>query len=159
MEQLCALDVPQNVHLSKGRLGRNPEGANGVASEHEVIARLLRSGHKVAVPVVDDDGVDLIVNYRTTVQVKMSGLFQVTQGPNPERYHYNIFKSPSKTWNADVFAFHGVGAEADTWWVIPAAVIRASGHKSAYNLRPPSAFDASPRFHEWIDAWHVFDEH
>lgn len=142
---------------SRGRMGRSPQGAIGRASEFEVIARLLRSGHKVAVPVVDDDGVDLVVNYRTTVQVKMSGVFQVAQGPNPEKYQYNIFKSPSKTWNADVFIFHGVGPLGDTWWVIPAGVLADYGHSSSQSLRPPTVANPTPRWHEWIDAWHVFD--
>lgn len=85
----------------------------GVAAEHAAIARLLDLGHKVAVPVTDDDGVDLIVNYRWTVQVKSAAKRNVAgslvvnlqttrsaerrQRPHGVRDHVDIFLFRDRT--------------------------------------------------------------
>jgi hypothetical protein len=58
--------LPANPVISSDGIGATAKGHRAVAL---LIARLLEIGHKIATPVVDDDGVDLIVNYRITVQV------------------------------------------------------------------------------------------
>lgn len=92
----------------------------GAASEHLAIARLLELGHRVAVPVVDDDGVDLIVNYRVTVQVKSSQLHDRGDG----FFCYRFWVTPergsehprTRDLHVDVFLLHG--RETNEWWVV-----------------------------------------
>src|SRR3990172_7695085 len=59
----------------------------GALAEIRLIAELLGRGHRVAQPVSDDDGVDLIVNYRTCVQVK-----SCARPREPGSYHFNVVR-------------------------------------------------------------------
>lgn len=91
----------------------------GHIAEQWAIAECLERGFHVAVPVVDDDGVDLIVNYRNTVQVKS------TMAPCWERENRLIWrmnKNPHvRHRNADYFAL--CWFEARRWWIFPRDVI------------------------------------
>lgn len=137
--------------------------AAGRACELLVAARLLELGHKVAVPIVDDDGIDLIVNYRTTVQVKSSRLVDVAPASLRGRYRYFVFKSIRWAWNADVFVFRGVEpGQRDAWWIVPSSVLRDTGVKGAISLLPPGTSSGkfgkwSPAFAPYVDRWELFD--
>jgi hypothetical protein len=125
--------------------------AKGTASEYGAIAKLLRLGHKVAVPVVDDDGVDLIVNYRTLVQVKSTTSRHVVTGYpvlSPGRWVRDTrsdrapkFRSIAEHVDIVVIEATDVG-----WWVMPRDVI---GGKRNFSL--------GPRADQWRDAWSLFD--
>lgn len=130
----------------------------GRAIEFKTIWKLLEQGHKIAVPVVDDHGIDLVVNYRTTVQVKGR-----STRTNRNSYSFNVGKQPTRGgaagYPADVYIFHGVQDEA--WWVVPKAALAATGrHNGSVNI----CLDSSgPRkrwngLMQWRDAWSVFDD-
>lgn len=117
---------------------------DGRVSEQLAIARLLTLGHHVAVPVIDDDGVDLIVNYRLKVQVKSSSLRD-----GGERVFYRFATAPMRSGgrrdaHVDVYVLHG--RDTDEWWVVSAA-----------NLRTMASFSRSPGSTLDKDAWGVFD--
>jgi hypothetical protein len=127
--------------------------ATGIAAEAELVAALLKLGHKVAIPCCDDDGVDLIVNYRTLVQVKASahrnprGLLKVGGGA----------RGPLIRDHVDIFAAHALDSGA--WWFVPGDVFRSSGANNgvwfaehARNVRCRATMLSG-----WRDAWHVFD--
>jgi hypothetical protein len=130
MDRLFALpdlssDAPVSGTLSASRLG--------VLSEHAAISKLLAVGWHVAVPVVDDDGVDLVVNYRHKVQVR--GTRATT--PNAvncwvfsysKRYGYRHDGSrrPRPTqMAADFLLCHA--APIDAWWVVPREWLHEAG--------------------------------
>lgn len=131
--------------------------ALGAAVEHAVIGRLLEAGRKVAVPVVDDDGVDLVVDYAVKVQVKScAGLRSRSDGnvkwefdgrtPGRDGRSHDGNAGRRRVVVADVFVFFA--REERIWWVVPAAEVRGSRFK----ITPGGANDA-----RWRDAWNVFD--
>jgi hypothetical protein len=118
--------------LESNRIGR--------VAEHLAIARLLELGHKVAVPVVDDDGVDLVVDYSVKVQVKSSGFVA------PDGYlQVALANSRKVRYSADVFLFYNrlVGA----FYVFPADAVGAG-----YKMK------LCPKHECWREAWHVFSD-
>lgn len=106
--------------MSQPGIGSSAFGAKAV---HLAIAELLRRGHRVAVPVVDDDGVDLVVDYRVTVQVKSASLRVARPVLG---YSYPAFKwfLGTKRRTADVFLLHAAGDERDRWFVVRGDVVR-----------------------------------
>jgi hypothetical protein len=125
--------------------------AAGASSEMLVVSRLLLLGHRVALPVLDDDGVDLIVDHRTTVQVKSAA--QVRHGGYLFCGGHGL---PLLRSHVDVVVLHG--REGDHWWVVPTSVLRNAGVGKTVRI-PIPGMDPSrqPRFAEWLDAWPVFD--
>lgn len=124
--------------------------AKGTATELEVIARLLRLGHKVATPVVDDDGVDLIVDYRTLVQVKYTGLKHPKTGAG-------IF-CPIRTVRAregDARRRVSIAAHVDVVVVEVAAVGFFVVPRDVIGDRRNVYF--GPGMEQWREAWSVFD--
>ena len=132
--------------------------AIGASSEHLAVAKLLSLGHKVAIPVVDDDGVDLVVNYRLAVQVKSR------QEPiNGTSYVFNFNRSrgrgPRPLSAADVWICHGV--KDDAWWVLPTAwIMEAGGGNGSLSLslvvqRQSKNAELSGVCRE---AWHLLDK-
>lgn len=132
---------------------RWPRNNIGSATEHLTIAKLLELGYRVAVPVVDDDGVDLVVNYHFRVQVKCSRLHDM----QPGAYPYWTFKSPTG-WRADVYIFRGVSEPIDRWWITPHATLEANGLPSTVTVHP---FRGCGKWGSLLagfeNAWHVFD--
>lgn len=124
----------------------------GAVSEHLVIAKLLALGHRVAIPVVDDDGVDLVVDYRRTVQVKSSMAANVHNG-----HRFHVFTDPKNRWKADYFVFHGRGELPDTFWVVPGGVLREENVGQSVSLHPDKG-GRSSRFARYIDAWHLLED-
>jgi hypothetical protein len=123
--------------------------AVGAAAEHEAISVLLRRGLKVAVPVVDDDGVDLVVGYRVAVQVKYTA--QTTRDGCPllcvarwVRRHASeqpVWKPFPAHVDVLMVLVEGVG-----WYVIPRERV---GDRR--NMTLGRSMD------EWREAWSVFD--
>lgn len=137
-------------------LSPSRDAAIGVAAENLAISVLLRRGHKVAVPVVDDDGVDLIVDYRLRVQVKSSSRRVVTTNP-PYSYAAYMFSGLNKSLGkVEFFLFHGVGDDGtDRWWVVPAAALAGCG--PSVNIYEGSVRGTSARLMAYENAWELLD--
>lgn len=129
------------------------DAAVGLLGEQLAIVELMRRGFKVAVPVVDDDGVDLVVNYRLRVQVKSSGRQRVEPLRGYVYYQYAWSQLDRSRGKCDFFALHALAADrSDRWWVVPAAAmplrndlrfsedasrgwgLRLSGYENAWEL-------------------------
>jgi len=128
--------------------------ALGKASEYELTAELLRRGHNVAIPVVDDHAVDLVVNYRLRVQVKSS------QRNRQGGYSFSggVASGSLLRGSAEIFVLYGRGP--DVWWIIPrSALERCAGDAKGIGLnpKPTSRSGKSTELNEWIDAWHLFE--
>lgn len=120
---------------------------------------LMGRGHWVAQPLSRDDPIDLIVDHRTTVQVKCSGapikdapLYRFTIG------HHSASPGPPKNLFGDIFLFHG--RAHDAWWVVPGEVVRRRVRGRFVNL---SISDKPYRTHysellEYRDAWSLFGD-
>lgn len=147
-------DVASSVAVNAAPDGRWASSATGKVSELAATARLLALGRKVAVPVVDDDGVDLVVDYRVRVQVK-SALAPKTW-ETVSGYEYSAYRFDSKRgWsNADVFVLHG--QDADRWWVVPAAALIGLGRSVSF-YEGPGRGRARAIAARYEDAWDVFD--
>lgn len=132
---------------------RADTSAYGALAEHLAITELLRRGHKVAVPVVDDDGVDLVVNYSVRVQVKNAHRRPAEVQPG---YVYDKFSWASKRgWvAADVFLLHGQDGIKSRWWVVPASELL--GHGNSLVLYVSGAGKRQARVAAYEDAWSVF---
>lgn len=147
---------------------------DGYISESEAINRLLALGHKVAKPVIDDDGVDLIVNYRTTVQVKsrqrmkgrdgsLTGSYAFGLPGKARRYRSNgetVYGRPHAEF-ADVLMCHA--RDIDVWWIVRREDLRFAGlspTSQAISFRPePSSESRYSQINVLArEAWHVFDE-
>lgn len=126
-----------------------PPAVGSAAKGHRavalLIARLLELGHKVAVPVVDDDGVDLIVNYRITVQVKATA-FQHSKGG--WQVSNNRADGPVARPHVDVLALYVIPIEM--WWHLPRGTI---GNANSVTVWTTSHRGRS----QWRDAWHVYN--
>lgn len=131
------VEVGENEWLAHSRFGR--------AAEFLAMAELLERGHKVAQPIVDDDGVDIVVNYGTRVQVKASS--------QTENGHLVVSLRGWKGTRRDARYAH-----VDVWmffdrvtrvfFVIPAGAM------------PPvtGRVTLTQKYHPWREAWHVFDD-
>lgn len=118
----------------------------GALSEMRAIQVLLERGFKVAIPVVDDDGVDMVVNYRRTVQVKSSARmghagrfpswhFGFTASWNYRKDGSRSYRPQSAT--ADFWVCHAV--PVDAWWIVPREALLETG----FRVKPGSAFSLS----------------
>lgn len=155
---------PYSVPLDSARSGQNQLRAQrGCVAEHRAIVALLERGHKVAVPVVDDDGVDLIVDYRLTVQVKSTSLAGPTWQFALGGGYYGAdgiraYRQPPDAHIALCFA-----ETIQTWWVVPMRWLREAGLRSTtmgFSLAWPvrrrtqyAALSSTCR-----EAWHLLDE-
>lgn len=142
----------------------------GAVSEYLAIAKLLELGHRVAVPVVDDAGVDLIVDYRTTVQVKMrteatepgGNSFPFPLGRGRYRRDGEYVRGLKGGGNqADILLCHAVAPDA--WWVIPWAWLFESGWTTdtlgfGLTLEPTRASKYGALSQRTREAWHLFGE-
>lgn len=123
--------------------------ASGMATQMEVVAELLRRGHKVAVPVVDDDGVDLVVNYCVKVQVKFTSVTNPNGIPIlSARRMTRRRPGEGVTWRAiadhvDVVVVLAAGVG---FFVFPWSVVTAKRNVAL-----------GPGMDQWRGAWSVFD--
>jgi hypothetical protein len=147
-------DALSPVPEANGRVERRGRDtiAKGAASEVAAIGRLLALGHRVAIPFVDDHGVDLVVNYRVVVQVKGREAQQVAG----MTYNFSLkrLQQPELRRHLDVFLFHA--QDIDVWWVVPRAALDELGVVSNVCLGTTyaSRFRDLDRFRE---AWEFFD--
>lgn len=93
-------------------------------------------------PLVDDHTVDLIVNYRITVQVKSASSRDV-------RGRLSISLGARLPDHVDVLAVYAL--DACRWWFIPAEHVGIGRTVKLHEgwKRGPST---------WLDSWHIFDE-
>lgn len=124
---------------SAERVAPSRYAALGTAAEMLLAALLLERGHNVAVPLVDDDGVDLIVDYRTLVQVKTSGS-RSEHGSLVVELRNNS-KVSSLRPHIDVVAVFD--REGRRWWFVPGSEVSSN----RLRLR-----DDSP----WMENWGSF---
>lgn len=130
--------------------------AYGAVAEHLAVVELLRRGHRVAIPVVDDDGVDLVVNYSLRVQVKNATRLPIEPKPG---FVYEKFAWRSKrSWSeADIFMLHGVDTGVSRWWIVPAEHLIGAGASLALYVggtRRMTSLQTAVRSCE--DAWGLF---
>jgi len=111
--------------------------AAGQAAELLLAARLLQRGHRVAVPIVDDDGVDLVVDYRLSVQVKLAER-------NGHGWRVKLRHHGQQIIRPHVNVLAAYVPEIDTWWHIP---IKGMTNTSAIGLIESS----------WREAWDVYE--
>ena len=130
--------------------------AVGQIAEYRAVAELLARGHRVARPVVDDDGVDLIVDYGTTVQVKSTSGWDAAKGRF--RFHTRSGSGIRQQYRAGAVKV-GVPANVDVllchslaeglWWVMPAEALE---RRSNANVVPGNRLD------HYRDNWRLFEE-
>lgn len=135
--------------------------AAGVAAEHLAIAELLLRGHAVAKPVVDEDGVDLVVDYRYRVQVKSS-----THAVIGSKY---VAKTPRTGSQTTYLTCHtsrgrrGHGAGVKRYEVDFILIFDARpGYRNFYvvpgsAVTPAGTTALTPKYEEYSEAWHLFD--
>lgn len=127
------------------------------AVEMMAAAKLMLLGHHVAVPL-EDDGVDLIVDYRWCVQVKCS-----SERDSYGRLKVKLNKSTRGRrgvyLNPHVNALVVFARDTERWWVVPLSAFR-SGVPSQFEVTEHLA-PARTKLSElssFLDAWWVFDE-
>lgn len=139
--ELRLFDLPKTVltvedAVSLGgidRAERLARLARGTMSEHAAIVRLLERGHKVAKPVLDDEGADLWIDCRYRLQVKASTSSSHGRGNTwrfiGRSYYYRADGSRgvhgADVHGADFFLCHAV--PADAWWIVPTERLRDLG--------------------------------
>lgn len=122
-----------------------------------VVSELLDRGHAVAIPV-HDEGVDLVVNYSTKVQIKSSG---------PRRSRNA--KSASFTWRilnlrgVDLVVLVGRRDGRTRYWIVPINIFDEYRDVEAVSI--PTNYDAPIRrprrftsLYEFEDRWDLFDD-
>ena len=116
-----------------------PASLVGAAAQFMLAGKLMALGHRVAVALVDDDGVDLIVNYRTLVQVKSSGYRE-----RRDQLSVDLGIAP----HVDAVALHA--NDNGSWWIVPAHLLRGMSRVRVSERH-------ATRYGPWCEAWHVFD--
>jgi hypothetical protein len=155
-------DIPAAAEVSDlARASEITSSAFGAIAEQEAIVELVKRGHRVAVPVVDDDGVDLVVNYRTTVQVKAttarleSGQVVVSIFSGKD----NGAKVPGLREHVDALIVR-VPAD-DAWFIFPRSILEEVNayrkHSLAFHLSPSGTRGISRVLSTYRDRWDVFD--
>jgi len=128
-----------------GDWDRRDNQSTGALGETKAVAELLQRGYKVARPVVDDDGVDLIVSYRITVQVKTARRW-TSRG-----WNFQCFQRARRAAlpsHIDILLCHALDVGA--WWMIPAPVARDRDQETLA-IRTGSPLDV------WRGRWDLFD--
>lgn len=139
----------------------------GALSEHLAIAKLLELGHKVAVPVADDDGVDLIIDYSIKAQVKarskpLSNTYAFSHNRTKSTID-GLTRSRQKPLTADFWICHGVLHNA--WWIVPHEWLIEAGFPIAgtggFSLSLTNAYQSkyASISRRCRDAWHLLGTH
>lgn len=144
--QLFALD---SVLPSPGVVGWQ---AIGTSAQMLATSKLLELGYKVAIPVTDDDGVDLIVNYCVKVQVKScasrreNGVLQVAlRNRRKGRGTEHVLGT-----HVDVVAVYA--RDTGNWWIIPRDVL---GLRNRLYLWDTPAQTGPRPWDPYLNAWSV----
>lgn len=131
----------------------------GALAEAKAIVELVKRGHSVARPVVDN-GIDLLV-YRPggrvlTVQVKSTarGRLLKTGSRNPS-YTFTLHTGGGGARQlADVWLFHA--HDENLWWVVPDAELIAPS-KSVCIAATRDARGRRSALAAWLGCWSVID--
>jgi hypothetical protein len=138
-----------NKLVSRQTLGR--------IAELRAEIHLLERGHKVARPGTDDDGVDLIVDYRAAVQVKSRNGMTLSRGRGCWEFDVRLEKKPQGGNEVRRRSFEHIAVfichahEIDAWWIIPAAALPPNG-VGRIRITPGG------HYNQWRNAWHIFRE-
>lgn len=154
------------------QVSRGPSALGG-AAQFRAASELLERGHRVAVPIVDDDGVDLVVDYHWRVQVKSANrvlkgtvssfAFQLHHSGGARRRagDERVRGRRHPMFAADFFVCYArpIGA----WWIVPRDWLLQAGfteRNSAFSL---TADPQNRTQYAWLsvearDAWHLFRE-
>lgn len=130
---------------------------------HLAIAELLKRGHKVAVPVVDDDGVDLVVDYHVKVQVKSAN----TSVSTGTVWRFGIGGGYYRK-NGELISYRGTDPDIlmayahpiHTWWICPfqwlydTGLMRREGVVSV-SLGARNGTRGAPISRACLNAWHL----
>lgn len=130
-----------------------PSANYGAVAEALAVAELLRHGHEVAVPVVDN-GIDLCVDYWARVQVKGAHrlTFEPREGFAYDRFQWSrLWGSDSERCRIDFFVLYGRDGERDRWWIVPASVVRSVA--GSLNFLPNAVRGLSLEIAKYEDAW------
>jgi hypothetical protein len=157
-------DIPADVEvpdLSRRAPKSNPSTVGAIA-EQEAILELVKRGYPVAVPVVDDEGVDLIVNYRTTVQVKSTS----RRHPRGGGYRVGLWSGRNDGKRVSGLRDHvdclilRVPIE-DAWLIVPRAALEAANaYRSdalSFHVHPSGNSGQASALATYRDRWDVFD--
>ena len=131
----------------------------GIAAEHFAIGELLSRGHRVAKPVVDLDGVDLVVDYAIKVQVKSSSVDKLASKYKPTTgrqrrasTRYLSFHTarkrtgkPNVAYDVDVFVLFDGRPSNRVFYVVPVSEIPNCG-----------TLTLTPKYEQYRDAWDWF---
>lgn len=149
--------IPES-HLSSGREDESrPNLVFGALSELRAAELLIERGHRVAKPIVDDFGVDLIVDYDRkpiTVQVKATRTNATARRVNSSPIWQ--FRPLTVAPTAAIVMFHV--RPIDAWWIVPAEeiVLGKSIRMIERRLRATRS-DAAHDFDPWRDRWDLFN--
>ncbi len=156
-------DIPAHVEDSPSarRVPKTNPSTLGAIAEQEAILQLVKRGYPVAVPVVDDEGVDLIVNYRITVQVKSTN--RTEKGG---RYRVGLWSGRNDGKRVSGLRDHVdclvVRAPVeDAWLVIPRAALEATNayrvDALSFHVHPNTSGTPAGALASYRDRWDVFD--
>lgn len=132
------------------------------AVELLLAAQLMLRGHHVSMPL-QDDGVDLVVDYRTLVQVKSSatrtrpGMLYVQF--DGRRFRERKTGSRKGRIRADIDIVACYARDTERWWFIPKAALEDAGSDAGvplYEGRFPTR--AAAPFCRYLAAWDIFDD-
>lgn len=118
--------------------------ALGISAEMLLTARLLELGLKVAIPVTDDDGIDLIVNYGIKVQVKSTAYRRQNGHIRVKNYRGSRGGRAMIATHVDIIAVYA--RDTRTWWFIP-----RDDFRSQIELIETKPVDP------WREDWTIFD--
>jgi hypothetical protein len=160
--------MPAEVAEETLRIRGLSSSHKGALSEFAAIVELMRRGHKIAVPLVDDDGVDLIVDYHVKVQVKSSAA-PLRKG---ESWQFGFTRGRYLADGSRIYEQHRLGADVlichavpiDAWWIIPIERLREFGF--GVEMKHAISLSANPLINsryaalatECRDAWDVFEK-
>src|SRR5947209_4935295 len=93
-------------------LGDSWASTIGEVAECRAVAELLLRGHKVARPSIDNDAIDLVIDYRLRAQVKCT-----TQANWRGSFSFTLRTGtrPSLAGHIDVVIFHAL--DPQLWWL------------------------------------------
>lgn len=156
MERLFAIEVD----VSSALVSPFNFTRTGAIAQLRAAVELLDRGYAVALPMVDDAGVDLVVNHRIPVQVKSSGSRSKTgmlhvnlESRSSNDRRVGVPPRPNLSPSVEVLMVYA--RDTGTWWIIPISAISEAGKLNSTSLSLTE--HATRGLSAWRDAWEVFD--